>query len=239
MHTIGVDLGKQHDFTAASVVRSKFLDAADQKRMHFCGHLDRWREPYPKTVERVVKLANHRDLRAATLCVDQTGVGSPVVDMLRDALPGRRVIGVTITAGSTTTRGEHAHDVRVPKKLIVHTFQALMSERRLKMSNELALFPVLQTELQVFRVKITPAGNEQFGTWRERDHDDLVLSLGLAAWLAENVPGPLTDEQVRNLVLNEPASVPTRDYKSAAAGEYVRTRAEELADDLPALFGDE
>lgn len=233
MFTIGVDLASQHDYTAASVVRSKFLGSDGEKRTHFCGHLERWREPYPKTVERVCALANKPDLRAATLCVDQTGVGRPVVDMLRAALPGRRVVGVTITAGSVPTRGEHRDDIRVPKKLIVSTLQVLLAEQRLKMSRELALFPALQTELQVFRVKITPALNETYEAWREKDHDDLVLSVGLAAWLSENVPGPLTDEQVAGLVLNEP------DRKSAAAGEEVQSRVEALADDLPALFSGE
>jgi hypothetical protein len=89
-------------------------------------------------------------------------------------------------------------------------------------------------------VKITPALNETFEAWRERDHDDLVLSVGLASWLAENVPGAMTDEQVRGLVLNEPKrAARDTDHKRAASGEGVRDRMEALADDLPALFGAE
>jgi len=34
-------------------------------------------------------------------------------------------------------------------------------------------------------VKVTTAGNETFEAWRERDHDDLVLAVGIAAWVAE------------------------------------------------------
>jgi hypothetical protein len=40
-------------------------------------------------------------------------------------------------------------------------------------------------ELQTFSVKITPAGNETFEAWRERDHDDMVLALGFACWVGE------------------------------------------------------
>ena len=29
------------------------------------------------------------------------------------------------------------------------------------------------------------SGNETFESWRERDHDDLVLAVALAAWLGE------------------------------------------------------
>jgi hypothetical protein len=32
------------------------------------------------------------------------------------------------------------------------------------------------------RVKITPSGNEQYGAWREGEHDDLVLAVALACW---------------------------------------------------------
>jgi hypothetical protein len=31
-------------------------------------------------------------------------------------------------------------------------------------------------------VKITPSGNEQYGAWREGEHDDLVLAVALACW---------------------------------------------------------
>jgi hypothetical protein len=34
-------------------------------------------------------------------------------------------------------------------------------------------------------VKVSAAGNEAFTGWRERDHDDLVLAVALACWLAE------------------------------------------------------
>ena len=235
MFTIGLDLASQQDYTALSVLRT---DGTTAGRTHFCGALRRWQKPYPETVSLVAAVAKRPAFRGAPIVADQTGVGRPVVDMLRDALPGRRVIGVTITAGSGWSRGEHKDDVRISKKLLCSTLQVLLAERRLTFSGELELAPVLESELANFRVKITPSLNEQYEAWRERDHDDLVLSLGLAAFVAENVPKPLTDEQVRNLVfLPEPASASARDGKSAAAGEYVKTRADALAEEFPELFG--
>jgi hypothetical protein len=32
------------------------------------------------------------------------------------------------------------------------------------------------------RVKTTPSGNEQFGAWRQGEHDDLVFAVALASW---------------------------------------------------------
>jgi hypothetical protein len=41
-------------------------------------------------------------------------------------------------------------------------------------------------ELLNFRVKISLSGHDTYEAWREQEHDDLVLAVGLAAWLAEN-----------------------------------------------------
>ena len=41
---------------------------------------------------------------------------------------------------------------------------------------------MLIKEMQEMRVKVTAAGNEQYGSWREGEHDDLVLAVGLGAW---------------------------------------------------------
>lgn len=237
MFVIGIDLASRRDFTAASVVRSK--PGPDGKRAHICIHLDRWRGKYPETVDKVAALANTPSLRRAVLVCDQTGVGSPVVDALRDVLPGRRVIGANFTSGNKVTKGAHRDDRNVPKALLVAKLKVLLGERRFSVSNALPLFRTLQTELQAFQMKRTEAGNDTYGAARERDHDDLVSSLMLACWLGESVPGPVTDAWVRGLVpFHEPASAPARDGKSAAAGEYVRSRYEALAEEFPELLAE-
>ena len=50
----------------------------------------------------------------------------------------------------------------------------------------LRLFAVLMKELQTFRVKIRTSANETFESWRERDHDDMVLAVALAVWMGEH-----------------------------------------------------
>lgn len=54
----------------------------------------------------------------------------------------------------------------------------------MKIVVELPLADTLAKELETFRVKVTPDRNEVFETWREKDHDDLVLALAMAAWTA-------------------------------------------------------
>jgi hypothetical protein len=48
-------------------------------------------------------------------------------------------------------------------------------------------------EFDSFTVKINAeTANESFESWRERDHDDLVLAVALAAWGAERLCPPPT-----------------------------------------------
>ena len=66
--------------------------------------------------------------------------------------------------------------------------QAGLSGRRLKIAEGLPHAEILVGELTTFSTKITQAGNETFEAWRERDHDDMVLAVAMALWLAENTP---------------------------------------------------
>jgi hypothetical protein len=66
--------------------------------------------------------------------------------------------------------------------------QVLLQSRRLKVLETLPFAKELCSELQNFRVKITAAANETFASWREREHDDLVLATAMAGWYAERQP---------------------------------------------------
>ncbi|MDP9470154.1 MAG: hypothetical protein M3Q71_05715 [Chloroflexota bacterium] len=177
---------------------------------HHVVHLERMRgKPYPEIVARtgdVVEqvIANHRikvtlppghdpliqrtpDPPLPLLMVDATGVGRPVLDMVRQAGMPAEIRGATITGGdAVTTEG---WDVRVPKRDLVSAVLRLLQEGRLKWGVRLPLRAELEAELRTFRARITPAAHEVYGAWREGEHDDLVLALALACWGLEFVPG--------------------------------------------------
>ena len=46
---------------------------------------------------------------------------------------------------------------------------------------------LLVQELLNFQVKVTTAGNDTYGVWREGQHDDLVLATAVALWFGERV----------------------------------------------------
>jgi hypothetical protein len=186
---VGLDLGQAADYTALAVLeKTEALDAHPPRtvvRKYAVRHLERLAlgTAYPAVVARVVTLVARPPLAGCTLGVDMTGVGRPVVDLLRQARPRAAVHPILITAGHQVTRDAGVH--HVPKKELVSTLQLLLQASRLKVASALAEAPTLVQELLAFRVKITVSAQETFGCWRENAHDDLVLAVALAAWLGE------------------------------------------------------
>jgi hypothetical protein len=184
---IGLDLGQTQDFTALAVLeRSKTVAPA----VYSVRHLQRYPlgTPYTAIVPAVARLASAPLLNGrVTLVVDQTGVGRPLVELLSREPGIPALVPVTITGGHavTITADGSRH---VPKKELVACLQLLFQDRRLKIARGLPEAEVLTQELLNFRVKITAAANETFGAWRDGQHDDLVLAVALACWLAEREP---------------------------------------------------
>ena len=106
---------------------------------------------YPGIVERIQGLMNEKPSAGCSyLVVDATGVGRPVVDLLRQK--GLRPKGVTITGGDRGS--QDGADWPVPKRELVSTIQVLLQGGRLKIAEELPNAAVLIQELLHFRVKI-------------------------------------------------------------------------------------
>jgi hypothetical protein len=189
-HVLGVDLGQQSDPTALALVR--WTHCPTLKNLYRVPTLKRFAlgTPYLKIVESLVKFYGLPELRDSPpiLVVDATGVGSPVCEMVRQAMGEAKARGgmveVTITAGSAVT---HTGSGRwnVAKKQLASTLQVLLGQRRLEIAGDQPEAATLARELGTFEVKITEAGHESFEAWRERDHDDLVLAVALACWAAE------------------------------------------------------
>jgi hypothetical protein len=189
--TLGVDLGQSADPTALCLVEREVEWRVD---MHRCDehrpgpprYLVRHLERLPLGLSYVAQAEHVRRLMAAEplggrveLVADKTGVGAPVVDLLREA--GLRPIAVQITAGSDEAgRGD---DWRVSKLLLVSKLQALLHGGALKVARSLPLAAELAQELGHFRVSYHATGYMGFGA-RAGAHDDLVLGLALAVWWA-------------------------------------------------------
>jgi hypothetical protein len=188
---LGLDLGQAQDYTAIVVAERLELPAVPARptpQVHYhLRHLERCplRTAYPAIVVRVALLLQQEPLYGRTrLVADATGVGAPVIDLLRQARLDP--VAVTITSGNAVTEDEHERDCYgVPKRDLVATMQVLLQSERLKIAERLPEAATLTRELLGFQTRITTAANDIYGTWREGAHDDLLLATALACWYGE------------------------------------------------------
>jgi hypothetical protein len=72
----------------------------------------------------------------------------------------------------------------VPRQELVGTLQVLLQCQRLKVAPALPEAALLVRELANFRAKSAIAAEDLVLSWREGEHDDLVLAVALACWHA-------------------------------------------------------
>ena len=189
-HILGLDLGQQQDFSAVCVLEDSetFLEPDGWTNFLAVRHLKRWplKTKYPAIVADVAAMLKDPRLVEPLLVVDATGVGTAVCDLLDVADLGIPIRRVLITAGHQVNHDE-VGVWHVPKKELVSVLQTLLQTKRLTVA-KLPDRETLVRELLEFKVKISAALNEIYGSWRERAHDDLVLAVALACWTAESMP---------------------------------------------------
>jgi hypothetical protein len=169
---LGLDLGQSKDYAALVAVE----DAAPELHAR---HVERipLRTKYPAIVERACLV--HDALPAGSdLVVDGTGVGRPVVDMLREK--GRNPVPVTICGGEEEREGEGGY-WRVGKTRLVLGVVTAVEAQRLKIAKSLPQAATIAAELRAFR-RIIRANTGTRAYEGQGEHDDLVLALALAVW---------------------------------------------------------
>jgi len=189
-YVTGLDLGQARDFTAIAVLQKSWVEEPWKPGSlvgHYAvRHLERLPlgTSYTAVCSRIAELFATSELSQSLLAVDYTGVGRPVVDMLRRGLLNAYLVPITITGGQKC-RFDTATGWAVPKRHLIKVLQVLLRHGRIKIAPGLSEAKTLVREFLNFRVKITPAANEIFGAWREGLHDDLVLAIAIAAWAGE------------------------------------------------------
>jgi hypothetical protein len=189
MFYMGLDLGQRHDPTAIAIVERLDLAQAWQATAFHSlrvRHLERvpLGTPYPGVVARVREIV--RKVGPCALAVDGTGVGAPVVDMLRAAGLGCEIAAVTITGGeqqrNTSRNGGAAWSV--PKRDLLALVQVLLERNELRLAKGLRELGPLIRELTDVRSTTRASGRERLGADGCGEHDDLAIALALACWRA-------------------------------------------------------
>ena len=198
---IGVDVGQRVDPTGICVAE---LERRGRETHYLIRHLERLtlNTSYPAVVARLAAIQHSLQARATMVAklgqkaspikvswwVDATGVGQPVVDLLRGA--GLPVTPVFFTASdkATTEGGE----LRLGKALLVSRLQVLLQCGRIHLPR-MAEASALVDELLNYEIRVSDSANAQFGAFKTGQHDDLATALGLACWAEP--PGSLPTQQ--------------------------------------------
>lgn len=201
MYYIGLDLGQSSDPTAMCIdqrvsvatgerdvngvlIRDKNGDPLRVGKHHI-RHLQRFQlgTSYPEIVDQVKRMVMDDRIRDNYIVLaDATGVGRPVVDMMREKRI--RVIPITITAGSNSVYdGQGGY--HVPKRDLIICTQVLLQQKHVLFAEKLPEVRALTNELLNFQMKVTKSANDVYNA-REGEHDDLVLSLAMAVWYSHN-----------------------------------------------------
>jgi phage terminase large subunit-like protein len=190
---IGLDLGQMRDHTAIAVVERWNGQLAYKPHRFeevFVRHLERvpLGTSYPAVVERVRNILENWELAGRTsLAVDATGVGGPVVDMLRRAQLGCEITAVTMTARAR----EHSNGAgwNVPKQNLLAGLLVLLEQRELKIAKRLKEGGSLLRELMDIKCRQGENGRVRMGADGSGEHDDLAIAPALAVWRSKRPMG--------------------------------------------------
>lgn len=174
MIKVGVDIGQRVDPTAIVVCE---VQSRDGGYHYIARHVERLAlgTLYPAVVERLVEI--NSQLCGAHFWVDATGVGQPVVDLLREA--GLRLTAVYLTGSDKVAR--EGGDLRLGKALLVSRLQVLLQSGRIHLP-QTPEAQALVDELLNYEIRVNDNAHAQFGAFKTGTHDDLATALGLACW---------------------------------------------------------
>ncbi len=185
-YVLGIDIGQANDPTALALIEHTL----DHKPTYHLRALHRFPlgTPYPRLVEQITRRLDEKPLAGQTrTAIDSTGVGSPVVDLFKEHKQHAPFIyAITITGG--TSVGGSGGQRTVPKRDLITTTAVLLQQGRLRIAANLTDADTLVDELLSYRIKLSDTGHDSYGPANSNEHDDLLLALCLALWLAENKP---------------------------------------------------
>ena len=209
--TIGVDIGQRVDPTAIAVVerderiekRKDPTTGAEMERRvwhHTTRYLERLPlgTSYPAVADRLVSIAAAVAFRAKArprLFLDATGVGKPVVDVLRDHKVQAKLIAVYFTHGDRRTKSDEGA-ITLGKAWLVSRLQALLQGDRLHLPRDHDDAETLIRELLDYEIRVDKNANDTYGAFRVGLHDDMVTALGLAT---QEDAGPMDGVLARSL----------------------------------------
>lgn len=196
---VGLDVGQSIDPSAVCVLNHQIVPGTEwirdektrvskQSRTErfLVRHLERLPlgMSYPNQIQHVANLLSRDPLTGATFTLDYTGCGRPVADQFQRA--GLNPHKILITGGNEVT-SQGGNTWHVPKGYLVSGLESRMHSGELKIADALIESPALKEELRDFNRKVSESGRVTYNA-RSGSHDDLVLAICIALFIATNMP---------------------------------------------------
>ena len=204
MLSLGVDLGQSRDATVIIAVESyrpeksidevfsntprdllRGRDRTPRSLVHFdLVHIEKLPRglSWPSQAERIITTATAlEDESRPRILLDATGLGAPMLDLIRRDCP-YPVQGAVIGSGNEVTR--RGRDLTVPKQELVSGLEAVLSTRRLHSVPDLPYAGELDQELRSFGYQLSDSGRPLFAG--RKSHDDFACALMLALFGARS-----------------------------------------------------
>ncbi len=180
---LGLDLGQRMDRSALALVRPTEIAGEVDWARFTRERLKRWDveyiarlragATYASVVATVQEMTRRPELKGrCTVVTDATGVGMPVVEMLRAADLGGMVLPVIITGGATPHRSRGVW--YVPRRDLMVNLRGMLERGEVRIAGRCPEGGQLREEL----------ANVRWDGKGSRGHDDLAFALALACWRA-------------------------------------------------------
>lgn len=120
---------------------------------------------------------------AIQLYADATGVGGPIIDLLRGALEhDTRLRWHVVLWPITFAHGERYNrsNGRMGKAYLVSRLQALLQQQHIDLPAHDAEVAAMVDELKAYDIRVDQDGHDTYGAFKTGAHDDMATALGLA-----------------------------------------------------------
>lgn len=182
--TIGVEIGQKREPTAICVTEIDERRIETRLVNHWVvRHLERLPlgTSYPAVAKRLSEVSSgirQKGGRRPYLYVDATGIGQPIIDLLRDETT--RIGNITpVYFSHGDQRSQEGGEIRLGKAYLVSRLQMLLQTARLHMPRTSEAERLAQ-ELLDYEIQVDERANDRYGAFRVGTQDDLVTALGLA-----------------------------------------------------------
>jgi len=181
---IGLAIGQGRRSTAIAVIEDELRPGPDGRReYHYTArHLERLPAgtSYPAVAQRlgeIVEALAAVGRKWPHIYLDVTGMGDPVVRMIKQVIPRSRLRPVFFTHGDRRTEDDDF--IYLGKSYLVSQLKILLQTARLHLPRTPEA-KTLAADLLAYEVEVTEDANDRYGAFKVGRHDDLITALGLA-----------------------------------------------------------